>query len=154
MILIGFSFKRLGILCLLCVSACTHIKNQYSSVYTVDPNTVWQTIELTADGVHYGADMDSVSRNGPVRTVWLQIRSANSPYLYEKLQIIFHCVEKRQMLVLRTLIQDDQVIAIQHDRPKGNYGDNSLRPPFMQWRDIQSGSRDEKLLAKVCKLQD
>lgn len=154
MILVGSGLRRFGILCLLCVSACTSVKNQYKGVYTVDPNTVWQTIELTADGVHYGVDMDGVTRNGSIRMVWLQIRSANRPYLYEKLQIIFHCVEKQQMLVMRTVIKDNEVIGIQSHIPFGYHGDRSLLPPFLEWQVIQAASREDKILVKVCRLQD
>lgn len=150
--LIALNAKRVALTVLLCLMGCSTVKTPISSEYTVDPNTVWQTVELTPEGTHYGVDLDGVSRNGPFRTVWLQIRSANHPYLYDKLQINFNCVEKRFMLMLRTVIKDNQVIAVQYDLPLAYLLEPSLRPPFLQWRDVEAGSREDKIMAKACLL--
>ncbi len=135
------------------LQACSPMTKPSRSVYTVDANTVWQTVELTADGMHYGLDVNGVSRNGPIRTVWLQRRSANSPYAYDTFQLNIDCSEQQFMLMMRTLIENNQVTGIQNDAPLAYRSDTGVRAPFGHWLTIDQGSREEKIQAMVCQRQ-
>ena len=135
------------------LQACSPMTKASRSLYTVDANTVWQTVELTTAGMHYGVDIHGVSRNGPIRTVWLQRRSANSPYAYDAFQLNIDCSEQQFMLMMRTLIENNQVTGIQNDAPLAYRSDTGVRTPFAQWLTIEPGSREEKIQVMACQRQ-
>ena len=145
-----FGYVVMGVFIL---QACSPMTKTPRSVCMVDANTAWQTVELTADGMHYGLDVNGVSRNGPIRTVWLQRRSANSPYAYDAFQLNIDCSEQQFMLMMRTLIENNQVTGIQNDAPLAYRSDTGVRAPFAQWLTIEKGSREEKIQAMVCQRQ-
>ena len=145
-----FGYVVVGVFIL---QACSPMTKPSRSVYAVDANTAWQTVELTAAGMHYGVDIHGVSRNGPIRTVWLQRRSANSPYAYDAFQLNIDCSEQQFMLMMRTLIENNRVTGIQNDAPLAYRSDTGVRAPFAQWLTIEKGSREEKIQAMVCQRQ-
>ena len=132
------------------LQACSPINKPMRSFYSVDTDTVWQTVELSATGMHYGVDLQGVSRNGPIRTVWMQKRSANSPYAYDAFQLNIDCSEQQFMLMMRTLIENNQVTGIQNDAPLAYRSETGVRVPFAQWLVIEKGSLEEKIQTMVC----
>ncbi len=139
-----------GAALLICLTACSRLKPQAPSNYGVDPQTTWHTVELTAEGVHYGVDAQGVSSNGPLRTVWLQKRSANSPYLYEKWQISLHCADRQWIWLMRTVVENNQVTAIEHN-VTFDWTGQLLRPSKLSpWLPIKAGSKESKVMHTVC----
>ena len=126
------SLSALGLV--MCLNGCSRLKPQAPSSYAVDTQTAWHTIELTTDGMHYGVDAQGVSSNGPIRTVWLQKRSANSPYLYDQWQISVHCADRQWIWLLRTVV--DGILL--------------KKPQTPVWLSIKAGSKEEKVMQKVC----
>jgi hypothetical protein len=139
-----------GVALLLFLTACSRLKPQAPSSYGVDPQTTWHTIELTAQGMHYGVDAQGVSSNGPLRTAWLQKRSANSPYLYEKWQISLHCADRQWIWLMRTVVENNQVTAIEHE-VTFDWNGQLLRPSkSFPWLPVKAGSKEDKVLHTVC----
>ena len=132
------------------LGGCSRLKPQAPSTYAVDTQTVWHTIALTPEGVHYGVDLDGMSSNGPIRTVWLQKRSANSPYLYDKWQINVHCADGQLMWLLRTVVENNHIKAIEHDVTFGWDGELLKKPKVQPWSPVATGSKDDMVLKKVC----
>jgi len=140
---------------LLMLSACHSVVKQYKAVYTVDPATVWETVELTPQGVHYGIDMAGMVKHDLFRTFWLQKRSANSPYLYEKMQVNLNCRDREIMLLLRTLVQNNEVISIKSNADVLNFwSDESKESPFLKWQPIKANTWEDRLADKVCPVPD
>ena len=151
--------KNIGIWAcvVLLLGGCQAVKKQYKEVNTVDPDTVWETVMLTPEGVHYGIDRAGMSKHDFFRTLWLQKRSANSPYLYEKLQINLNCRDRQRMLLMRILVQNNEVISIQTQTPIGRLGwwsDHTRDSPFLKWQPIEADSPEDKLADKVCATPD
>lgn len=142
------SWCALGLM--LWLSGCSRLKPQAPSSYAVDTQTVWHTIELTSDGTYYGVDTQGVSSNGPFRTVWLQKRSANSPYLYEQWQISVHCADRQWLWLLRTVVENNHIKAIEHDVTQGWDGLLLKKPQTLTWLPVHAGSKEEKVLQSVC----
>lgn len=142
------SLSALGLV--MCLNGCSRLKPQAPSSYALDTQTAWHTIELTTDGMHYGVDAQGVSSNGPIRTVWLQKRSANSPYLYDQWQISVHCADRQWIWLLRTVVENNQVTAIEHDVRFGWDGILLKKPQTPVWLSIKAGSKEEKVMQKVC----
>ena len=130
--------------------ACARVPPSLHQAYPVDPTTPWHTIDLTPEGMHYGVDLNGVSRNGPILTAWLQRRSANSPYLYDKWQISVQCATQEVRWLLRTVIENDQVLAVEHEVSMGWEGDVLRKTTTPGWQPVRPGSRDEKALALLC----
>lgn len=147
--------KTIGIwACLLLLLAgCHTAKKQRKPVYTVDPATVWETLELTPQGVHYGIDTVGMVRHDLFRTFWLQKRSANSPYLYEKLQVNLNCRDKQMMWLMRTQVQNNEVIAVHTTAPVW-WPDQLRDSPFFKWLPMEAGSLEDRLADKVCLAPD
>ncbi|MFM7800727.1 MAG: hypothetical protein ACKO69_01025 [Limnohabitans sp.] len=135
---------------MLWLTGCSHLKPQATGNYAVDTQTAWHTIALTPDGTYYGVDTQGVSRNGPFRTVWLQKRSANSPYLYEQWQISVHCAARQWMWLLRTVVENNQVTAMQHDVTLGWDGMLLKKPQTLTWLPIHADSKEETVMRLVC----
>ena len=132
------------------LTACSRLKPQAPSSYGVDPQTAWHTVELTAEGMHYGVDAQGVSSNGPLRTVWLQKRSANSPYFYDKWQISLDCANRQWIWLMRTVVENNQVTAIEHD-VTFDWNGHLLRPSKPSpWLPIKAGSKEDKVMQTVC----
>ena len=142
------SLSALGLV--MCLNGCSRLKPQAPSSYAVDTQTAWHTIELTTDGMHYGVDAQVVSSNVTIRTVWLQKRSANSPYLYDQWQISVHCADRQWIWLLRTVVENNQVTAIEHDVRFGWDGILLKKPQTPLWLSIKAGSKEEKVMQKVC----
>jgi uncharacterized protein YceK len=138
---------------LLLLSGCHSVVKQYKAVYTVDPATVWETIELTPQGVHYGIDMAGMVKHDLFRTFWMQKRSANSPYLYEKLQVNLNCRDRQMMWLMRTQVQNNEVIKIQ--TTASNWWPDRIKDaPFSKWQPIEADTLEDKLADKVCLTPD
>jgi hypothetical protein len=132
------------------LTACSRLKPQAPSSYWVDPQTAWHTVELTPAGMHYGLDAQGVSSNGPLRTVWVQKRSANSPYLYDKWQISLHCANRQWTWLMRTVVENNQVKAIEHD-VTFDWDGNLVKPsPSHAWLPIKASSKEDKVMQTVC----
>ena len=129
---------------------CARAPQTPLQAYPVDPTTPWHTIDLTPEGMHYGLDLNGVSRNGPILTAWLQRRSANSPYLYDKWQISVHCATKQVRWLLRTVIENDQLLAVEHEVSMGWEGDVLRKTAALGWQPVRSESREEKVLEVLC----
>jgi len=144
--------KRIGYLLgvVLLMSACHTTKKSPKPSYTVDPDTVWETVWVTPEGVHYGWDVAGSVRHDLFCTFWLQRRSANSPYLYEKLQATFNCRDGESMWLMRTVVQNNEVIAIQTEGQLEGWADKPRQTVFLKWRAIEAGSLEEKTAEKVC----
>jgi len=140
---------------LLLLGGCQTPKKSYQAVYSVDPATVWDTVVLTPEGVHYGVDMAGMAKHDLFRTFWLQKRSANSPYLYEKLQINLNCRDRQRMWLMRTVVENNEVVAI-HSKAEGLswWSDQPKDWPLLKWQPIQAGSLEDKLADKVCLAPD
>jgi hypothetical protein len=135
---------------LLLMTACHTPKKPPKQSYNVDPDTVWETILVTPEGVHYGWDAAGTVKHDLFRTFWLQRRSANSPYLYEKLQATINCRDKESMWLMRTVVQNNEVIAIQTEGQLEGWADRPRQSVFLKWRAIEAGSLEEKTADKVC----
>lgn len=144
--------KNIGVwACVLLLCGCQSLKKQYTEVNTVDPNTVWETVMLTPEGVHYGIDRAGMAKHDFFRIFWLQKRSANSPYLYEKLQVDLNCRDRQRMWLVRTLVQNNEVISIQSKTGGGAWWTDEYRDsPFLKWQPIEPDSFEDKLADKVC----
>jgi len=138
---------------LLLLVGCHTPKKKYQAVYTVDPATVWETVELTPQGVHYGIDMTGMVKHDLFRTFWLQKRSANSPYLYEKLQVNLNCRDRQMMWLMRTQVQNNEVIAIQTTASSW-WPDRIKDAPFSKWQPIEADTLEDRLADKVCLTPD
>ena len=147
-LLVKLAASMLGVL--LVLTACHTAKKPPKQSYTVDPDTVWDTVMVTPDGVHYGLDSAGMVKHDLFRTFWLQKRSANSPYLYEKLQATFNCRDRESMWLMRTVVQNNEVIAIQTEGPLEGWADRPRQSVFLKWRAIEAGSLEEKTADKVC----
>lgn len=136
---------------LLLSGGCHTVVKQYQAVYTVDPSTVWETVELTPQGVHYGVDMAGMAKHDLFRTFWLQKRSANNPYLYEKMQVNLNCHDRQIMMLVRTLVQNNEVISINaNGEALAWWTDENKDPPFIQWQPIKPDTLQDRLADKVC----
>lgn len=132
------------------VAGCSRWKPQTPSGYLVDTQTTWHTVALTPQGMHYGVDLDGVSRNGPIRTVWLQKRSANRPYLYDKWQVHLNCADKQSMWALRTVVENNQVTAITHNVTVDWDGNPLAHLPQAPWQLVTEGGKDALVMQQVC----
>jgi hypothetical protein len=136
--------------CLLLLSACHTAKKPPKPVYTVDPDTVWETLLLTPDGVHYGLDTAGVARHDLFRTAWLQRRSANTPYQYDKLQATVNCRDQNIMWLMRSVVENNEVVKVQTGGALEGWPDKTRSLPMLKWIAIETDSLESKLARKVC----
>lgn len=129
---------------------CARMNPQSPSAYGVDTQTVWHTVVLTADGMHYGVNREGVLRNGPLHTVWLQKRSANRPYLYETWQVNMNCANRQWMWLLRAEVENNQVKAIEHEVVLDWDGRWLKNPSNPAWMNVKADSKEEKVMQAVC----
>lgn len=134
----------------LLMTACHSTKKPAAPVYTVDPDTVWETLLLTPDGVHYGLDAAGVAKHDLFRTLWLQRRSANTPYQYDKLQATVNCRDKDIMWLMRSLVENNEVVRLQTTGTLDGWPDKNRSVAIGKWLVIEPGSLEDKLAAKVC----
>jgi hypothetical protein len=132
------------------LSACHSGKKPSAPVYTVDPDTAWETLLLTPDGVHYGLDAAGVAKHDLFRTVWLQRRSANTPYQYDKLQATVNCRDKDIMWLMRSMVENNEVVRLQTTGTLEGWPDKSRSVAMAKWLTIEPGSLEDKLAARVC----
>ena len=135
---------------LLLLAACHSVKKTPKPVYTVDPGTAWETLMLTPDGVHYGIDMVSMSSHDLFRTAWLQRRSANTPYQYDKLQATVNCRDNNIMWLMRSVVENNEVVRMQTGGALDGWPDKTRNLPMMKWLAIEPGGLEDKLALKLC----
>ena len=134
----------------LLVTACHTAKPPPTPVYTVDTDTVWDTLMLTPEGVHYGLDAAGVARHDLFRTAWLQRRSANTPYQYDKLQITINCRDNTAMWLMRSMVENNEVVRVQTTGQLDGWPDKTRSVAMMKWLSIEAGGLEDKLARKLC----
>ena len=105
---------------------------------------------LTPDGVHYGIDMVSMSSHDLFRTAWLQRRSANTPYQYDKLQATVNCRDNNIMWLMRSVVENNEVVRMQTGGALDGWPDKTRNLPMMKWLAIEPGGLEDKLALKLC----